>query len=74
MIRRARVGTLSTRVRHAAFGVAAVGALPLGFLVKLGCVRGKYLPAGLHAAEVSYVSSSSISAFRAAIVRAVLVL
>ena len=34
-------------------------------------VRGKYLPAGLHAAEASYVSSSSISAFRAAIVRAV---
>ena len=30
-----------------------------------------YLPAGLHAAEASYVSSSSISAFRAALVRAV---
>ena len=41
------------------------------FQVKLGLVRGKYLPAGLHAAEASYVSSSSISAFRAAIVRAV---
>ena len=39
--------------------------------VKLGLVRGKYLLAGLHAAEASYVSSSSISAFRAAIVRAV---
>ena len=37
----------------------------------MGLVRGKYLPAGLHAAEASYVSSSSISAFRAAIVRAV---
>ena len=48
------------------FGVASVGALPLGFGVKLGLVRGKYLPAGLHAAEASYVSSSSISAFRAA--------
>ena len=48
-----------------------VGALPLGFQVKLGLVRGKYLSAGLHAAEASYVSSSSISAFRAAIVRAV---
>ena len=34
-------------------------------------VRGKYLPAGLHAAEASYVSSSSTSAIRAAIVRAV---
>ena len=35
-------------------------------------VRGKYLPAGLHAAEASYVSPpSAISAFRAAIVRAV---
>ena len=37
----------------------------------MGLVRGKYLPAGLHAAEASYVSSSSISAFRAAIVRSV---
>ena len=39
--------------------------------VKLGLVRGKYLPAALHAAEASYVSSSSTSAFRAAISRAV---
>ena len=45
--------------------------MPLGFRVKLGLVRGKYLPAGLHAAEASYVSSSSISALRAAIVRSV---
>ena len=36
--------------------------------VKLGLARGKYLPAGLHAAEASYVSASSLSAFRAAIV------
>ena len=67
----ARAGTLSKRVREATFGVASVGALPLGFQVRLGLVRGKYLPAGLHAAEASYVSSLSISAFRAAIVRAV---
>ena len=40
-------------------------------MTKLGLVRGKYLPAGLHAVEASYVSSSSISAFRAAIVRSV---
>ena len=40
------------------FGVASVGALPLGFQIKLGLVHGKYLPAGLHAAEASYVSSS----------------
>ena len=53
------------------FGVASVGALPLGFQVKLGLVRGKYLLAGLHGAEASYVSSSSISAFRAAVGRAV---
>ena len=58
-------------VRLLSVGVAAVGALPLGFQVKLGMVRGKHLPARLHAAEASYVSSSSISAFRAAIVRAV---
>ena len=68
---RARAGTLSRRVGEATVGVAAVGALPLGIQVKLGLVRGKYLPAGLHAAEASYVSSSSISAFMAAIVRAV---
>ena len=43
----------------------------LVFQVKLGLVRGKYIPAGPHAAEASYVSSSSLSAFRAAIVRAV---
>ena len=66
------LGTLSKRVGEATLGVAAVGALPLGFHVKLGLVRGKYLPAGLHAAEDSYSSSSSISAFRAAIVRAIL--
>ena len=60
---RARAGTLSKRVGKATDGVASVGALPLGFQVKLGLVRGKYLPAGLHAAEASYVSSSSISAF-----------
>ena len=37
----------------------------------LWLVPGKYLPASLHGAEASYVSSSPISAFRAAIVRAV---
>ena len=47
---RARAGTHSTRVREATSGVASVGALPLGFQVKLGLVRGKYLLAGLHAA------------------------
>ena len=57
-------------VGEATVGVAAVGALPLGFQVKMGLIRGKYLPAGLHAAEASCVSSSSISALRAAIVRA----
>ena len=45
--------------------------MPLGFQVKLGLVRGKSLPAGLHAAEASYVSSLAMSAFWAAIVRAV---
>ena len=65
---RAKASTLSKRVGEATFGVAAVGALPLGFQVKLGQVRCKYLLAGLHAAEASYVSSS-ISALRAAFVR-----
>ena len=64
---RAGAGTLSKRVRDATFAVTSVGALPLGFQFKLGLVRGKYLPAGLHAAEASFVSSSSISAFRGAI-------
>ena len=68
---RARAGTLSRRIGKATVGVSAVGALPLGFLTKLDLVRGKFIPAGLHAAEASYVSSSSISAFRAAIVRSV---
>ena len=66
-----RSGTLSNRVREATIGVVAVGALPPGFQVMLGLVRGTYIPAGLHAAEASYVSSSSISAFGAAFVRAV---
>ena len=48
---RAGAGTLSCRVKEATAGVATVGALPLGFQVKLGLVRGKYIPAGLHAAE-----------------------
>ena len=69
--RRARAGTLSNRVRDATLGVVAVVALPLGFQVKLGLLRGKSFPAGLHAAEASCVSSSSLRAFRAAIVRAV---
>ena len=64
-------GPLSGGVREATHGVAAVGALLPGFQVKLGVIRGKYLPAGLHAVEASYVSSSSLSAFRAAIVQAV---
>ena len=59
------------RFGEATVGVASVGASPLGFQFKLGLVRGKYLPAGLHASEASYVSSSSISTVRAAIVRAV---
>ena len=67
---RARAGTLSKRICEATSGVASVGALLLGVKVKLGLVRSKYLLAGLHAAEASYVSSSSTGAFRAAIVRA----
>ena len=63
--RRARAGTLSERVGEATIGVAVVGALPLWFQVKLGLVRGKLLPAGLHAAEASYVSSSSTAIVRA---------
>ena len=63
--------TLSRRVGKATDGVATVGALPLGFQAKLGLVRGKFILAGLHAAEASFVSSSSLSSFRAAIVRAV---
>ena len=43
----------------------------MGFRLSWGLARDKYLPACLHAAEASYVSSSFISAFRAAIVRSV---
>ena len=67
----ARAGALSCRVKEATAGVATVGALPLGFQVKLGLDRSKYIPAGLHAAEASYVSASSLGAFRAAVVGAV---
>ena len=67
--RRARAGTLSNQVKDATLGVAVVGASWVS-QVKLGLVRGKYLPAGLHA-EASYVSASSLSSFRAAIVRSV---
>ena len=52
---RARAGTLSHTVGKATVGVAAVGAFPLGFQVKLGLARGKYLPAGLHAAFLTYL-------------------
>ena len=52
---RARAGTLSKRVGEATVGVASVGVLPLCFHFKLGLVQGKYLPAGLQAAEASYV-------------------
>ena len=48
---RARAGTLSRRIGKATVGVTAIGALPLGFLTKLDLVRGKFIPAGLHAAE-----------------------
>ena len=63
---RVRAGTLCRQLKDATHGVAAVGALLLllGFKVTLGPVRGKCLPAGLHAAEASYVSASSLSAFR----------
>ena len=47
----ARTGTLSHKFGKVTVGVAAVGALPLVFQVKLGLVRGMYLPAGFHAAE-----------------------
>ena len=46
----ARAGTLPRRVKGATAGVGTVGALQLDFKVKLGLVRGKYIPAGLHAA------------------------
>ena len=48
-----------------------IGALPPGFQFKLGLVREKYLPAGLHAVQASYVSASNLNTFRAAFARAV---
>ena len=69
---RARAGTLSNRVRDATSRGCFYWCFTSGFSgSSLGLASGKYFPAGLHAAEASYVSSSSISAFRAAIVRAV---
>ena len=43
----ARAGTLSKRIREAIFGVAAVGALPLGFQVKLWFVVNIFLPVSM---------------------------
>ena len=71
LTRKARAGTFSNRVREATVGVFAVGALPLRFQVKLCLARSKYVPAGLHAAEASHVSASSLRSFPAAIVRCV---
>ena len=48
-----------------------VGALPLGFWLSWVLFVVSIFLLVLHAAEASYVSSSSISAFRAAIVRSV---
>ena len=67
---RTAADTLSERVKDATHGVAADGALPLGFHF-FGLVRGKCLPAGLHALEASCVSASSLSAFRFTIVRSI---
>ena len=70
--RKARAGTLSKRVGEATVGGRCCWCFTsVGFRLSWGWSRGKYLPAGLHAAEASYVSSSSVCAFRAAIVRAV---
>ena len=63
--------SFSTGQGMSRMGLLLLVRFPLGFQVKLGLVRGKYLPAGLHAAEASYVSASSLSAFRAAFVRSV---
>ena len=63
---RARAGTLSKRVGEATLGVAAVG-------VYLWVFRKSWawFVVSIFLLEASYVSSSSIRAFRAAIVRAV---
>ena len=55
----------------ATHGVASAGALPSGFSGQAGSCREKYLPARLHAVEASYVSASSLSAFRAVTGRSV---
>ena len=56
--RRARAGPLSLTELRALLMVL----LPLRFQDKLSLVRGKYLPAGLHAVEASYVPASALSA------------
>ena len=69
--RRARAGTFSNREREVTIGVLVVGALLLGFQVKLGLVWGTCFSAGLHAADASSVSFSPLGALRTAIVRTV---
>ena len=67
---RARAGT-----RPVGCGLRRTALLLLltsGVSTQIGIsVRCKCIPAGIHAVEASYVSSSSLGAFRAAIVRAV---
>ena len=66
-----RAGILTRKVKDATHGVAAVGAVPVGFQVKLGWFVVSICRAGLHAVEASHVSASSVIGLRAAIVRSV---
>ena len=65
------MGTLSKRVGEATVGVAAVGALPLGFQVKLGLVRGKYLLLVFMLLRLPLSPPRQLVPFGAPIVRAV---
>ena len=49
----------------------SVGALTMGFQRMLGMVCSKYLLGGLHGCEGAAISVSALTAFRAAVARAV---
>ena len=68
---RARACTLSKRVGEATVVLLQLVLYLWVFRLSWGWFVVSIFPAGLHAAEASHLSSSSISAFRAAIVRAI---
>ena len=67
--KRARTGTLSRRSRMQHMGLLRLVHYSCLVSGQAGFGSGKFLPVGLQAVEVSFVSASSLGAFRAGVVR-----